>query len=521
MTAPRVIAEPLGGSALSLAVQRGEFDASIVAPAPRSTPEWKAHAQAVARGAPERWFDEVRAAFGDARGAPERLARTARAGGIVVTTGQQAGLFGGPIYTWSKALAALALADALERATGVPAAPVFWAATDDADFAEASRTYVVGNGGVACLELSAPPPVGTPMALAPLGDASPLLARLRDACGSMAYERAYAAVEDAYRASPTVGGAYVRLLRALLEPLGVAVLDASHPAVRRAGAGVHRRALEGAADVSRALAARQAWLVKHGFEPQVADVPALSTVFVYERGTKRRVPLSEAGALANADGTEFGPNVLLRPVVERTVLPTVAYVAGPGELAYFAQVSAVAEALGAPQPVAVPRWSCTIVEPAVERALERLGAGVDDMRDTTALERRVARAAIPDGVRQALFALRGAVSEQLALLAASDAASPEGALLDSAVVEGAARQLGFRLDRLERRLAAAAKRRGSDALRDLQAARDALWPTGHRQERTLNFIPLLARYGDALWTAMRASADSYAARLVAGVGDGG
>ncbi len=522
MTAPRIIAEPLGGSRLSQAVQRGELDPHVVVPAPRTPDAWKARAQMVARGAPARWYEELRAAFGGERGSPARLERVAKAGGVVVTTGQQAGLFGGPIYTWSKALGALALADAVERSTGVPTAPVFWAATDDADFAEASRTYVLENGGLALLESPAAPPAGTPMALAPLVDPAPLLAALRRACGSMAYERAYAAVADAYTGAATVGDAYVAMLRALLEPLGIAVLDASHAAVRRAGAGALGAALERATDVAAALEARQAWLEELEFEPQVADVPGLSTVFVHEAGLKRRVPLSEAAAIGGSAGaTELSPNVLLRPVLERAVLPTISYVAGPGELAYFAQVSAVAEAIGAAQPVAVPRWSCTIVEPAVARALERLGVGLDDMRDTSALERRVATDAIPETVRQALGELRSAVSDGLAKLATRDGKTPGGPLLDPAVVDGAGRQLDFRLDRLERRLRAAAKRRGNEALRDLHAARAALWPGGHRQERTLNFIPLLARYGEPLWAAMRASAAEHAMRLVAGVADGG
>ncbi len=522
MTAPKIIAESLGGSALSRAIQHGEVEAHVAVPAPRTTDGWKARAQLVVREALSGWYEALEPAFGAQGRARDRLAESARAGGAVITTGQQAGLFGGPIYTWSKALSALALADAVERSTGVPTAPVFWAATDDADFAEASRTYVAANGGVTLLEASPAPPAGTPMARTPLGDPAPLLAVLRDACGSLAYDRAYAAVADAYAGGRTVGEAYVRLLRTLLEPLGIAVLDSSHPAVRRAGAPVTRLALEQADSVARALDERQAWLVREGFEPQVADVPGLSTVFVHEHGLKRRAPLSESAEIAaTAEPTALSPNVLLRPVVERAILPTVAYVAGPGEVAYFAQVSAVAEALGAAQPVAVPRWSCTIVEPAVARALARLGVGLDAMQDTTAIERRVARDAIPERVREALAELREALAEGLATLAVRDAETPGGALLEAAVVQGAQRQLAFRLDRLERRLAAAAKRRGSDALRDLHAARAALWPGGHRQERTLNFIPFLARYGQALWSAMQASAGEYATKLVAGAADGG
>ena len=517
MSEPRVVTDPLGGSPLSRAVQAGRVDAAIVPPAPADAEAWRARALAIGSAAGATWLPAVRDAFGAPGIAMARLERVARAGGVVVTTGQQPGLFGGPVYTWSKAIGALAMADAIERETGVPAAPVFWAATDDADYSEANHTTVVDNDAVRVLATSAEPPAGTPMAGAPLGAVKPLLQLLRTACGSMAYAAAYEAAASAYADGATVGGAYVHLLRALLDPLGIAVLDSSHAAVRHAGAGVLRGALERAAGVDAALAARGAWLVAHQFDPQVAHVAGLSTVFVHEAGIKRRVPLSEAAAVAAAVAPDrLSPNVVLRPVLERAILPAVCYLGGPGELAYFAQVSAVASALAAPQPLAVPRWSCTIVEPAVDRALARLGIGLDELGDAEGLERRVAGAAVPGTVRQALEVLRGSIDRGLAGVGNADAASAGGALLRPDVLEGAKRQLTFRVDRLERRVVAAAKRRGSDALRDLRLAQAFTRPEGHRQERTLNFIPFLARHGDDLWRAMQTAAADHAAGMVSG-----
>ncbi len=515
MSEPRVVTDALGGSPLSRAVQAGRLDAAVVAPRPASADAWRARALEIGGAAGPGWLPALRGAFGADGNALSRLERVARAGGVVVTTGQQPGLFGGPVYTWSKAIGALAMADAIERETGVPAAPVFWAATDDADYAEANHTAVVENGGVRLLVAAVAPPAGTPMARASLGAMKPLLDLLQTACGSMAFEEAYAAAASAYVEGATVGSAYVHLVRALLDPLGVAVLDASHTAVQHAGAGVLRLALERAAAIDAALAARDAWLTERQFEPQVAHVPGLSTVFVYEDGAKRRVPLGEAPALARTASPEtLGPNVLLRPVLERAILPTVSYLGGPGELAYFAQLSAVAGALDAAQPLAVPRWSCTIVEPAVDRALLRLGIGLDELGDADALEGRVAGASIPGDVGRALAELRGAIDEGVAGMGAADTRAADGPLLRPEVIEGARRQLAFRVDRLERRLVAAAKRRGGDALRDLRMVQAFLRPEGRRQERTLNFIPFLARHGDALWRTMCAAAAEHAVRVV-------
>jgi bacillithiol biosynthesis cysteine-adding enzyme BshC len=429
-----------------------------------------------------------------------------------VTTGQQAGLFGGPVYTFSKAVAVLALADELEERIGLPVAPVFWAATDDADFAEACWTKIAVAGRVERLELRDAPPPGTPMSAAPLGDVSAQLEALERASGSAAFAEALDATRVAYRRDGTVGGAYVALLRALLEPLGISVLDASHAVVRRQGAAVLRQALDRAPKVAAALHSRSEDLRRAGFEPQVADAPDLSLVFVLRDDVKQRVPIREARALAQfIEPESISPNVLLRPVVERAILPTVAYSAGPAELTYFAQVTAVADSLGAERPLAVPRWSCTIIEPHVRRMLDRLEIQYPELSDPHGLEGRLARAALPNAVTTALARVREAIDRATgALTANADAA----ALVPKEAVVGAKDSLLHRLQRLERRYVAAIKRREEGLMRDVATARAHLYPDGKRQERALNFIPLLARQGPQLWSSMREAAGAHARTLV-------
>jgi len=147
VTEPLVVTIPFGGSPLTRAALRGDVPPAWCAHTPRDEKGWRARALAVAGDASVREWASVLAPALDATGAAaERLAKSAGGKGLVVTTGQQPGLFGGPVYTWSKALSALTLADALEQATGMPVAPVFWAATYDADFAESSASYVILNG---------------------------------------------------------------------------------------------------------------------------------------------------------------------------------------------------------------------------------------------------------------------------------------------------------------------------------------------------------------------------------------
>jgi uncharacterized protein YllA (UPF0747 family) len=510
MTDVRILTESLGGSPLSLLLQRGGAPADWHPTAPADVDGWRR--RAAERAGSRAWragWDAIAPAIAATGAAAARLERVRAAGGVVVTTGQQPGLFGGPVYTWSKAVGALAFADALEAATGIPTAAIFWAATDDADFLEASYTVVARIGGAERLQQRAAPPAGTPMSLAPLGDVSSELAALTAACGSAADPRALAAVSSAYTERATVGGAYVALLRAQLEHLGVPVLDASHPCVLAATSGVTRDALRLAPDVERALAQRSDAVRSAGFTPQVEDMAGLSLVFGRFGTTKRRLALDERVG----DDVPLTPNVLLRPIVEHEILPTVAYWAGPGELAYFAQVSAVASAIGRPAPLGVPRWSCTLLEPHVEAVLRRLGLQREDLSVLHAAERRLARESMDERTIAGLAAMRA----NIAALAETLGPEPHALGLDAAV-NGAIASMQHRVMRLERRLLAGVARREHAKMRDLATARGALYPFAVRQERALNLTPTLARHGLQLLAEMRDAAGEHAARLVEGSG---
>src|SRR6185503_5776254 len=211
--------------------------------------------------------------------------------GVVVTTGQQPGLFGGPIYTISKALRALAMADALQRSTGVPVAPVFWAATDDTDFKEASSTVVAQTGGAQLLRIDHPETLGRTMASMQLGDVSAQLEVLTRAAGSTIDVTPLELLEKFYTSDQTVGSAYVSFLRALFEPLGIAVIDASHQATRAAARPVLSDALKKAGDIAAGISERNKEIEEAGHAKQVQDVPGLSLVFTSASGGRKRVPI--------------------------------------------------------------------------------------------------------------------------------------------------------------------------------------------------------------------------------------
>lgn len=515
MSAPRLVTETLGGSPLSRAAQEGQAPTEWIPARPAGAAAWKARAERVQQEfSGSRWLAGLRPAFDASGAAAERLERVAEQNGIVITTGQQPGLFGGPMYTLLKALSALALADRIERDTGIPCAPVFWAATDDGDFAEASWTAVAGEGQVHRLSIPRLGNDGVVMAEMPLGDTGEQFEQLVAAAGSAPHGGILDALKSAYHPDATVGSAYVRFLRQLLEPHGIGVLDAWHPATRAAARPTLVEALRRAASVDEALALRMVAIERAGFRAQVARVPKLSLVFRSLAGVKERIPIQQAAEVAHRADSVLSANVLLRPVVERRILPTVAYVAGPGEIAYFSQVSAVAEALGVAAPLAVPRWSATVVEPSIDRRLGRLGMVLDDLKTPHEAERRIGDRAMPAAVREALEGLRSDLASRLDALGA--VSSQLDHLVPDRVVEGARHQMLHRVDRLERRLRAAARSRAADAVQDLATVRASLMPDNQRQERRLNPVPMLARHGDLLLAQLKAGAAMHAGSLVGG-----
>ncbi|MGH7712782.1 MAG: hypothetical protein ACREOG_15940, partial [Gemmatimonadaceae bacterium] len=191
--------------------------------------------------------------------------------------------------------------------------------------------------------------------------------------------------------------------------------------------------------------------------------------------------------------------------------------AGPGELAYFAQSSAVAAALDLPLPLGVPRWSMTIIEPHVERILNEFGLTLTDLAALHEVEARLARALVPDSVTAELRALRGAIDERLDDLRAG-VESASSVPLNAEAIQGARRALQFRVDRLERRVLAAAKHADRERQRRIASAAASLYPMNKRQERAANVIPFLARYGMTLFDAMRREAARHGQLLVGAEG---
>jgi bacillithiol biosynthesis cysteine-adding enzyme BshC len=482
-------------------------------------------------GVPEVLLDAVVPVEG-ADGTVERLRNPET---LVVTTGQQPGLFTGPLYTVYKALSAAVLARELEQRWTRPVVPVFWVASDDHDFAEARWASWLSTEGevvtAALPERPADAPL-TSLSREALGAVvTDLLDQLEGSLpASPARDETLAWLRRHYVADATVGGSFAGALAELLAPFGVLCLDGSHPALKRAAAPLVLRALELAAPLDRALAARVRALEAEGHHVTVTVGDGATLAFIENGAGRDRLLRTDGGFVTRRAGERFdldtlarvaereperlSANVLLRPVIESALLPTVAYVAGPGELAYLPVCLPVYQALEVPPQTAVPRWSGVVVEPRVDRVLGKFGAGLEELTAPgQVLEARVVRSQVPPELNQAIERLRRVITaEYEAILPAVTAIDPT---LERPT--GATRQQALSgLEGIEKKVRQHLRKREATELAQIARARATVLPGGRPQERVFTAAGWLGRYGRGFLDDVLAAITAWYAGALAG-----
>ena len=478
------------------------------------------------------WNASLEPALIPAPGTAAILERLRQRGALVVTTGQQPGLFTGPSYCVSKALSARALALALERRWNRPVVPVYWVPGDDHDLHEvAGASWLNADGGLVsvALEPRAPEAPLTPLWREPLGQGVvPLLDSFERSFSPGSADAIVTLLRRHYRPEATVAGAFGGALAELLAPFGVLCFDSTHPAAKQASAPLILRALEHGAALDRALGTEAARLQGLGRDPgvPVGDGASLGFLdgplgrdrlvtdgdgFLTRRG-RRPVSLAELGRIAEQEPTRLSGNVLLRPALESALLPTVAYLAGPAELRYLELAAPVYTALEIPRQLPLPRWSGLLIEPRVTRVLTKFGTTIEALlAEGTELEARVAREALPEGTERVLADLRDAIVRHYEpVIGAARGVDPT---LERPAAAARGRAL-HDLQVLEKKLGQHARQRASVELSQIAKARLSVRPAGKPQERLLAMTGFVARYGPEVIGSLAAHIEAWYARML-------
>ncbi len=441
-----------------------------------------------------------------------------RAGARTVVTGQQVGLFGGPLLTLLKAATAIARAREASARSGVDHVPVFWLATEDHDLAEVDQMSLPGKSQIETIHLGlrgASGPVGGLALGANTEDRTKLEAALDQASELLGWAPVCELLRNCYAPEATLGSAFARLLTALFADHGLIVMDAAAPEFHRLGASTLRFAIEHAAELESALLARSNELEAAGYHAQVLVAPGHSLLFLLHEATGERQALRRTGdggwkaggrgyttaellAILDRAPERISPNALLRPVFQDTILPVAAYVGGPSEIAYFAQSEVLyQQILGRVTPV-LPRFSATLIEPAIAAVMERHEVALIDIfhaRTAEALAQRLGARAMPIEGKRKLAAAGNALDAELTALtdylAAMDESLGRSALISS-------NKMRYQMNRLRRMAATFELQKEASLLKHAKAMVLQLFPDGHPQERILGGAWFLSRCGEGL-----------------------
>ena len=445
---------------------------------------------------------------------------------LAVVTGQQAVLFGGPLYVLYKALAAMELARHMSETLKTKVVPVFWVASDDHDFAEIrATTHMDGNSELRTLRYEpAVEPNLQPASTIILDETiEPLAKSVRDMLPPSPWrDEVCDAMVAAYRPGDSISGAFSKLLQHFLP--GLVIMDPAVSALKALMRPVIDREIAELSPTSRLAAGIGEKLLAAGYHQQVpVRASGFLNLFLVTHGKRRALGVSERGievrggnqvmskeellARIAASPEDASPGVLLRPLAQDYLLPTIAYIGGPAEVAYHAQIGPSYAHFGVPRPVIFPRPSFSLVDAATARAMEAEGLSFEELQtDTETLLARAAREANPE-VERSFAESRAAVE------AAFGAVETTLAKLDPTLRGATQSALGralHQMEGLQEKALRTMKRQDATRAERMRRTRDFIFPGGALQERGVSWISLLAKYGPPIIDDIRRHMDPWA-----------
>jgi bacillithiol synthase len=443
---------------------------------------------------------------------------------FAVLTGQQVGLFTGPLYTLYKALTAINLADELQK-HGVQAVPIFWMDTEDHDLAEVSHQTVfapahslqsVDYGAI--LWEDARVPKGSVGSIRFTENIKRVVSDyVRQFPDSTWKHYTQAQLESTYSPGASFSQAFARLLSQILRGYGLILFDPMDAEAKRLASGVFRRALCNAGEIHGALVRRNRELEISGYHSQVNILDNSTVIFYNADGERLALERRQSGfALKTRDTNfslqdlldrleeapeNFSPNVLLRPLVQDSLFPTAAYVGGPAEVAYFAQIETLYQLFGHPMPAIWPRNSCTLLEPTISEAMTRLGLDfLDCFRGKDEIREKALRNTGYLGASGSVEALQWRVEALFTEI------GPEILALDPSLtqaLETAKRKILHNFQHLRSHLVRAEGSRASSVFDAVDMLLSHCFPGRKLQERELGIHQFLAHRGPSLLETVR------------------
>ncbi len=427
-------------------------------------------------------------------------------GAVAVVSGQQVGLFSGPAYSIYKALTAIQIAEELTRG-GIPAVPVFWMATEDHDLDEVRHSTWFDRGKLVRFELPAAEE-GRPVGRIPLGaQIEPLVQEAAELLLNQGSDLLAQYLTESYGPEETYGSAFGKLFARLFAQHGLILMDPLDAGLHKIAAPLYQHALADRDGLNEKLLQRGKDLDRAGFDVQV-KVTARSTLLFHLADGVRQVVTANGGKFQAGEKTwareelvhmthrepeNFSPNALFRPVVQDYLLPTAAYIAGPAEIAYFAQSEVVYRHLLGRMPVLLPRAGFTLVDAKATKLLRKYSLTVEDVwSGSQDLRHKMERRSVSSALAKKFDGNQKQVAKMLSQL------GKQIEKLDPTLkgtVERARTRIEFQMDKLRRKAGRAQDQKTGLIATHEQYLESLLYPHKGPQERELCLLPFLARWG--------------------------
>ena len=435
---------------------------------------------------------------------------------MVVVTGQQLTVFGGPLFTIYKTLTAIVYARRLQKELNRPVIPVFWLADEDHDIAEASELGIPGDKDFINTSLEVPDDFNFPAGRYNPGDAvKDLIDRVKNEFPDTDFtDQLWSAISKIYHGESTIRKSFGKWLLKLFSKEGLILAGSDEPGIKKAFTSLIKKITASHSDIYDALETQSNELESAGYSRQ-ANVQPSSIFYVDEKHGRIKLDVennqwsSDRGHNWSNDELiahfeeypeRFSPNVFLRPIIQDHLLPVAGVILGPGETAYFAQMKKVYPLFDIRMPIVIPRFTVTIIESAISRNLERLpfefheySARIEDLESDY----------ITKTEKQDVDALFSEWKNKTSEI--SDQFKKEIEKIDSTLESSAGKATALyftELDKLKGKVYRSLKQQDQIQLDRIRKVKDALYPDGGLQERQVAFIWYMNRYGMDIWNKM-------------------
>jgi bacillithiol biosynthesis cysteine-adding enzyme BshC len=437
---------------------------------------------------------------------------------LAVVTGQQVGFCGGPLYTVLKALHACRLAAHLEVELGQPVVPIFWMELEDHDWREAATFYYKNelDGPIKRTIPIAEDGSRKPVNRIQLGDKlEPTLKLMEDEIKRTEFtEDTLELIRSSYESVNTLADGFARFMTNLLTHHGLILADPSAPFFKQQASMVFRQEIDSPLTFSDAFHTHAEEIRNADYRNQVKVRNDRLNLFLIDEDEKHRIMLSDSPglfylsdpsdiisredllAVADSEPERLVPSVLLRPLVQDTLFPTLVYVAGPSETSYFAQLRPAYRESGIPMPVILPRCGATVIGGGPLRAMKKYNIhSTDILQESESLLQHVLSEHVPSHAEQVFKWTSDEIFSAIDRLRL-ELDTGEGTFgKDVKATEG---KIEYHLGKLQDRFLKEIERRHEVVVRQINNLTHALYPNGSLQERVYTVAEFINLYGFSL-----------------------